>query len=102
MAIRTHAPRMSIRAIDARHRAYLDGFVVYASWNDVLAQARSQLAVRQSLVLLLYWAALDLKPRPIQVKRVYKNGKIRISSMSEWVDDFTVDATNLEYFYRRV
>ena len=70
------------------------GFHGFSSWSDVLSAARRG-------DRLWYGAPLDRHPISIMVKKVYKNGKIRIDPMSNQADDFTADAGHLNRFFRR-
>jgi hypothetical protein len=66
-------------------------FVPFASWFDVLLHADSGLA-------LYYQAPLDTAPRPVLVRKAFKNGKLRLDA-GEVV--FTADMAHRERFYRR-
>lgn len=70
------------------------GYHGFASWPDVLEAARRGEP-------LWYGAPLDRHPRSVVVKKVYKNGKIRIDPMSNQADDFTADRGHLDRFFRR-
>ena len=69
-------------------------FTSFASWSDVLAAAK---AGEQ----LWYHAPLDLSPYSVMILRVFKNGKIRLSSWSRGASSFTADAGHLSRFRKR-
>lgn len=66
-------------------------FVPFASWFDVLLHADAGLT-------LYYHAPLDTAPRPVLVRKAFKNGKLRLDA-GEVV--FTADMTHRPRFYRR-
>lgn len=69
-------------------------FTRFSSWSDVLRAARNN-------EQLYYQAALDIRPRSVLVKKVFKNGKIRIDPMTNQVGDFTADPGHLDRFRTR-
>jgi len=66
-------------------------FSKFATWQEVLNAASDGKA-------LYYHAPLDVGPRPVFVKRVFKNGKLRVSGGEI---SFTADADHLDRFYYR-
>lgn len=65
----------------------------FASWDDVLKHASTGKR-------LFYQGPLDPTLRLILVRRVYKNGKIRIGPASGDANYFTADRGHLDRFRR--
>lgn len=65
-------------------------FIPFSSWFDVLLHADAGLT-------LYYQAPLDTAPRPVLVRKAFKNGKLRLDA-GEVV--FTADMAHRERFYR--
>ena len=66
----------------------------YSQWIQILAEAMAG-------KILYYQAPLDTYPSPVVVKKVFKNGKIRLSG-PPGVDNFTVDVSHTDRFRRKV
>ncbi len=64
-------------------------FAPFASWHGVKHASENR-------VTLFYKAPLDTAPRPVIVRKVFKNGKLRIDAGEV---SFTADAGHLERFY---
>ena len=62
-------------------------YVPFASWSDVLTHASEGRRI-------LYHAPLDRSPCDVRVKRVFKNGKLRVNHIIN--GDFTIDASHLD------
>ena len=65
-------------------------FAPFASWIAVKHAAETN-------VSLYYLAPLDGGPRPVFARRVFKNGKVRLTGGEV---TFTADAGHLDRFYR--
>lgn len=65
-------------------------FAAFDSWLKVRHAAETN-------VSLFYWAPLDGGPRPVFAKRVFRNGKIRLTGGDV---TFTADDSHLDRFFR--
>jgi len=68
--------------------------VGFTSWSDVIAAAKRG-------DRLWCTAALDLYATQVIVRRVFKNGKIRVAPLSNQGHPFTADSSHLGRFRRR-
>lgn len=67
----------------------------FTTWTDVVDYAENP-----NRPALYYRAPLDCRPVRVSVRRVFKNGKIRIDPMSAHADCFTADYTHLGRFLK--
>lgn len=65
------------------------GFAPFTTWDEVRAAAAT------SRYALYYWGAMDTRPRVVAVVRMFGNGKIRVTPMSNQADRFTLNPSHL-------
>lgn len=71
-----------------------DNFEVFVSWDALLTHLRQ----RGEGCYIWYHAPLDHKPVRVLVKKIYKNGKVRLDPCHKNADAFTADEGHLDRF----
>ena len=70
-------------------------YQAFDTWAGVLDHANNP-----NRPALYYKAPLDCRPVRVAVRRVFKNGKLRVDPMSADADCFTADYHHLGRFYK--